>query len=71
MPRTSKLPIVVVYKKSKRKNAKKYLEVFEDTIVDELINERKKKPLLPEKYELVEIGLGESFVDRYKEKYKI
>ena len=71
MPVTTKIPIVLVYKKSKRHNAKPYIEVFHDMVVDDFINLRKKKPVLPENYEILEIGMGESFVDRYKKKYKI
>jgi hypothetical protein len=71
MPPLTKLPIVVVYKESKRKNAKKKIKVFENTIVDEIINERKRKPLLPEGSEIVELGIGKSFEKTYKEKYKL
>lgn len=67
----SKIPIVIVYKKSKRANAKPYLEVFHDTVVDDLINLRKKKPIIPDNYEIIEMGMGESFIAKYKKKYKI
>jgi hypothetical protein len=66
-----KTPIAVVYKTSKRKNAKKKIKVFNNTIVDEIINGRKRKPLLPENAEIVEIGVGSSFEEKYKEKYKL
>jgi len=71
MPPIERIPVVVVYKTSKRKNAKKKLKVFKNNYVDDIINGRKRKPLLPEKCEIVEIGMGESFVERYKEKYKL
>lgn len=68
-PIEKKIPTVVVYKKSS--TAKKhYLFITEDG-VDEIINDRKKKPLLPSNYEIVDMGIGESFIDRYKQEYNI
>ena len=63
--------ITVVYKTSSRKNAKTKLIVFENTLVDDIINTKKRKPLLPEETELIEIGVGNSFEEKYKKKYKI
>ena len=71
MSRPGKLPVVVVYRKSTRKNSKPVLEVFEDVVVDDIINQRKKIQLIPDTCEILEIGMGESFIQRYKEKYKI
>jgi hypothetical protein len=71
MPVVTKIPIVVVYKKTKRSTAKHYMQVFHDIVIDDLLNERKTKPILPDTYEIVEIGMGESFEQRYKKKYKI
>jgi hypothetical protein len=63
--------ISVVYKTSSRKNAKTKLIVFENTLVDDIINDRKRKPLLPEETELLDIGVGDSFEKKYKQKYKL
>jgi len=71
MPRTTKIPVVVAYKKSKRKNGKIFVEKFENIIVDDIINGRKRKPLIPENAEIIEIGMGEKFEEKYKEKYKV
>lgn len=63
--------IVVVYKKSQ--TAKKhYLKVFMDEKTpDRIINGNARNPLIPHEYPLVEIGMGESFIDYYKSKYRI
>jgi len=39
--------------------------------IDEIINSRKRNPLLPNNYEIVEIGIGESFIEKYKKEYNI
>jgi len=61
--------LVVVYRK--RKNGKFYLSTFTDTHVDEILNARKTKPLLPYTYEIEAIGVGSVFINKYKEQYKI
>lgn len=62
-------PVVVTYQK--RKNGKIYLEVFENMRVDDIINKRKTKPPIPHNYEIVDIGVGKAFIEKYKEKYKL
>jgi hypothetical protein len=63
---------VVVVHKGPRKNAKIILEVYSDGIrVDDIINTRKLKPLIPKQNEILDIGVGISFVERYKKKYKL
>lgn len=69
--RDPKPPVVVVYKKSSRPNAKVYLAVFEDVLVDVVIDGAKRKPLIPNEYELLEVGVGSKFIEAYKKKYKI
>ena len=69
---TNKSSLVVVVHKGPRKNSKIILEVYSDgTRVDDIINTRKLKPLIPKENEILDIGVGESFVKRYKKKYKI
>lgn len=63
------LPIVVIYKK--RKYGKVYLEVFNNTRLDDIIDANKRKPPIPHNYEILDIGVGSSFVERYKKKYKL
>lgn len=71
MANLNRQPKVVVVHKGPRKNSKVILEVFENTRVDDIINLRKLKPLIPEENEILDIGVGESFVERYKKKHKL
>ena len=64
------LPVVVV-NKGPRKNSKIILEVFENTRVDDIINLRKLKPLIPKENQILDMGVGLSFVERYKKKHKL
>lgn len=63
------IPVVVVYKK--RKYGKVYLEVFRTTRLDDIIDANKRKPPIPHNYEILEIGVGEVFIKKYKQKYKL
>lgn len=63
------IPIVVAYQK--RKNGKVYLEVFNNLRVDDIIDGRKRKPVIPDNYEILDIGVGSDFEERYKKKYKL
>lgn len=63
------IPIVVAYQK--RKNGKVYLEVFNNVRVDDIIDGRKRKPVIPDNYEILDIGVGSDFEERYKKKYKL
>ena len=66
-----KPPIAVVYKTIYRKKEKIHLEVFNDVLVDDIIDLNKRKPLVPKDAEIIEIGVGSDFEERYKKKYKI
>jgi len=71
MGNINRIPEVVVVHKKPRKNGKVFLEVFENTRVDDIINARKLKPLIPKENEILDIGVGISFVERYKKKHKL
>lgn len=63
--------IVVVYKKSKTA-VKKYMTVFEnEPTPDRIINLNARKPLIPNNYIIEDIGVGESFIEYYKQKHKV
>ena len=64
------LPVVVVHK-GPRKNSKIKLEIFENTRVDDIISTTKRKPLIPKENEILDLGVGDSFVEKYKKKYKL
>lgn len=68
MPARPKPTIVAAYKK---KNGKKvYLKVFTDLAsVDPIITEKSRK--LPPGVEILDLGVGKSFIERYKSKYKL
>lgn len=65
----SKPPVVVVYKKKRGKLH--YMKVMENTEPDDVLNNRKRKPQIPHEYEIIEVGWGEYFIDKYKEEYNI
>ena len=60
---------VVVYKK--QKNSNKHYMIVTDIHVDILINGRATKPVIDHKYEIVELGIGENFIEIWSQKYKI
>lgn len=62
---------MVVYKTSNRKNAKLKLEVFHDVRVDDILDTNKRKPIIPYECEILEIGVGGGFEEKYKKKYKL
>ena len=67
----NKPDVVVVYRKSVRKNGKLYLEIFKEVHVDELLSSTKRKPLIPNEYEIIAVGVGSEFEEKFKKKYKI
>ena len=60
---------VVVYKKTK--TSKTFYMIVTDIHVDVIINGRATKPIIDHKYEIVDIGIGTSFIDSYAKTYKI
>ena len=64
-----KIPIFVVHKKSPRKNAKLFLSRFDNILVDDILNPLKRKPPIPATDEIVKIGVGKKFGERYMKKY--
>lgn len=67
--KSEKIVICVVYKKPTGK--KYYLNTFTDYEVDAIITNRKYIPLIPNDYEIIDIGIGKSFIEVYKKQYKI
>lgn len=64
------IPVVVVHK-GPRKNSKIILDVFNDLRVDDIIDANKRKPPIPHNHEILEIGVGTSFINTYNKKYKL
>ncbi len=67
-PSENKIPTVVVYRKP---TGKKYCMLVTESDIDTIIDASKRKPILPNNYEIVEIGIGESFIEKYKKQYNI
>ena len=63
-----KLPVVMVFKTSNRSNARTKIKVFNKNI--DYIITAKKLPGVPKK-EIEELGVGRSFISKYKQKYNL
>jgi hypothetical protein len=68
-PVSEKIVTCVVYKKPMGK--KHYLNTYINFELDSLITTRKHIPLISEDYEIVDIGVGKSFIERYKKQFNI
>ena len=66
----NKMPIVMVFKTSNRSNAKTKIKVWRNTNID-YINSTAKLPGVPEKAVILELGLGESLIEKYKQVYSL
>lgn len=71
MANINAVPPIVVVHKGPRKNSKIQLQIFNSMRVDDIIDGNKRKPPIPNEHEILDIGVGESFVERYKKKYKL
>jgi hypothetical protein len=67
-PSEKKLPVVVVYKKP---TGKLHYMMITESSVDEVLDNSKRKPLIPNNYEIVDMGIGESFIKSFKKQYNI
>lgn len=65
----SNCPTVVVFKTSNRSNAKTKMKVINKNI--DYVLTAKKIPGIPEIAEWLEVGVGKSFIERYKQKYNL
>ena len=63
------MPTVVVFKTSNRSNAKTKMKVINKNI--DYVLSAKKIPGIPEIAEWIEVGVGTSFIDKYKQKYNL
>ena len=64
------VPVVVVHK-GPRKNSKIKLEVFNYIRPDDILNGNKRKPYIPDENEILELGWGSSFEEKWRKKYKL
>jgi hypothetical protein len=68
-PVSEKIVNCVVYKKPSCK--KHYLNTYVNFEVDAIITNRKHIPLVPDGYDIVDLGIGKSFIKKYMKQYKI
>ncbi len=66
----SKQPVVLVFKTSNRSNAKTKIKVFKNQNIDYILSSDKLVGV-PLKAEILDIGVGKSFIKRYKQKYSL
>jgi hypothetical protein len=45
--------------------------VLENTRVDEVLDSKRRKPIIPNDAEIIEIGVGLGFEEKYKKKFKL
>ena len=67
-PAEKKLLTVVVYKKP---TGKKYYLFTTESEIDEVLSNSKRKPIIPNNYEIVDMGIGESFIEQFTKQYNI
>ena len=66
----AKQPVVMVFKTSNRSNAKTKMKVWKNENIDYIISSP-KLPGIPSKAEIIELGVGESFIDFWRSKYNL
>lgn len=62
-------PVVMVFKTSNRSNAKTKIKIFNKNI--DYVLTAKKLPGIPEKAEIIELGVGNSFISKYQQEYNL
>ena len=67
--RPSEEPVVTVVVLKKRK--KIYISTFQNIMIEDVLDSSRRKPLIPNEYEVVDLGVGKSFIERYMKQYKV
>ena len=64
---------VLVFKTSNRSNAKTKMKTYKTKNVDEIIDALENGTLagVPKNAEILDIGIGESFIEKYKKKHDL
>ena len=63
------MPTVIVFKTSNRSNAKTKMKIINKNI--DYVLSAKKIPGIPDIAEWLEVGVGNSFISKYKQKYNL
>ena len=66
----NKQPVVMVFRTSNRSNAKTKMKVWRNENIDYIITQDKLAGV-PSNAEILELGVGTSFIEEYKSKYKL
>lgn len=66
-PKSEKIVTCVVYKKGR----KHYLNTYVNYELDSIISNRKHIPLIPDDCEILDIGIGKSYIKKYMKEYNI
>jgi hypothetical protein len=66
----NKQPVVMVFKSSNRSNAKTKMKVWKNENIDYIVS-ADKLPGVPDKAEILELGVGESFIKKWQSKYNL
>jgi hypothetical protein len=66
----NKQPVVMVFKTSNNSNARVKIKIWANESIDYIISQT-KLPGVPDKAVMLELGVGESFIDIWKSKYKL
>ena len=62
-------PVVMVFRTSDRLNAKVKMKIWKNKNIDQVQEE--KLAGVPQNAEILELAVGESFIQKYKLKYKL
>ena len=66
-----KLPTVIVFKKTKRGNAKIRMKVIKHMDIDKFLNPKTIVPGIPTTSVYLQLGMGDKFEKKWKEKYNL
>ena len=61
--------IVAVYKLSDRANAKKFMKIFKNNLIDKVIDNKSRS--IPKGAKIVDLIVGKDFKKKWKDKHKI
>mgnify|MGYP003669641052 CR=1 FL=1 len=66
-------PVVLVFKTSNRSNAKTKIKIYKTKNIDEIIDQLEESilPGFPKGGKVLDLGLGKSFIDKFKIKHKL
>ena len=67
--RPTEEPIITVAVVKKRK--KTHIVTFPNIMIEDVLDSAKRKPLIPNEYEVIDLGVGKYFIEKYMKQYNI